>query len=110
MTGIDKRPEIEDYWSSKPFFHTPWYGKTMSIRRFQEISKFLDFADNKGSPEGCENRLYKVMPVLESITKKFKELYIPNKEISIDEGMMAWKGRLIFKIYMPDKLDKYGIF
>jgi hypothetical protein len=36
-------------------------------------------------------------------------VYIPEREISIDEGMMAWKGRLVFKVYMPDKPDKYGI-
>jgi hypothetical protein len=35
MTGIDKRPEIEEYWSTRPLFYTPWYGQKMSLRQFQ---------------------------------------------------------------------------
>jgi hypothetical protein len=26
-TGIDKRSEIKEYWSTIPLFHTPWYGQ-----------------------------------------------------------------------------------
>ncbi|PNF23441.1 hypothetical protein B7P43_G09117 [Cryptotermes secundus] len=109
MTGIDKRPEIEDYWSTRPLFHTPWYGQKMSLRRFQQISKFLHFADNDARPADCEDRLYKVRPIIDSLVGKFRNTYIPEKEIAIDEGMIAWKGRLIFRVYMPDKPDKYGI-
>jgi hypothetical protein len=35
--------------------------------------------------------------------------YNPNKEQSIDEGMIAFKGRLSFKQYLPAKPTKFGI-
>ena len=36
-------------------------------------------------------------------------MYIPKKNVSIDEGIMAFKGKLNFKVYQPDKPDKYEI-
>lgn len=35
--------------------------------------------------------------------------YHPHKEQSIDEGMIAFKGRLSFKQYFPAKPTKFGI-
>jgi hypothetical protein len=36
-------------------------------------------------------------------------LYIPNQDISIDESLTLWKGRLSFKQYLPLKASKFGI-
>lgn len=36
-------------------------------------------------------------------------IYEPSKNISIDEGMIAYKGQLSFRQYMPAKPTKYGI-
>ncbi|XP_069193684.1 piggyBac transposable element-derived protein 4-like [Procambarus clarkii] len=41
--------------------------------------------------------------------EKFESVYIPKKELSLDEGTMAWRGRLSFKVYNPNKPDKYGV-
>jgi hypothetical protein len=35
--------------------------------------------------------------------------YKPNEEQSIDEGMIAFKGRLSLKQYLPAKPSKFGI-
>jgi len=35
--------------------------------------------------------------------------YIPNREISLDESMLRWWGRLRFHIYNLSKITKYGI-
>ncbi|XP_065671830.1 piggyBac transposable element-derived protein 4-like [Hydra vulgaris] len=36
-------------------------------------------------------------------------IYCPKKNISIDESMMLWKGRLVFRQYVKNKRHKYGI-
>ncbi|XP_047144699.1 piggyBac transposable element-derived protein 4-like [Hydra vulgaris] len=36
-------------------------------------------------------------------------IYCPNENISIDESMMFWKGRLVFRQYVKNKRHKYGI-
>lgn len=40
---------------------------------------------------------------------KNSELYKPAIRISVDEGMIGFKGRLSFRQYMPAKPTKYGI-
>ena len=37
------------------------------------------------------------------------KIYCPNKNISIDESMMFWKGRLVFRQHVKNKRHKYGI-
>ena len=39
----------------------------------------------------------------------FRDPYVPGKDMSVDEGMVKFKGRLFFKQYMPKKPVKYGI-
>jgi hypothetical protein len=36
-------------------------------------------------------------------------MYVPEKEMSVDEGMTAWKDWFIFKVYMSAKPHRYGI-
>ena len=40
---------------------------------------------------------------------QFKSIWIPRREVSIDEGTIPFKGRVSFKVYNPNKPDKYGI-
>ena len=65
--------------------------------------------DNEARPTDCDDRLYNVRPVLNSFVTKFEDVYVPEQQILLDEGMIAWKQRLIFRVYMPDKLDRYVI-
>ena len=34
---------------------------------------------------------------------KFKEMFMPSQNLSIDEGMLHWHARLAFKVYCPNK-------
>ena len=67
--------------------------------------RFLHFADNSqydpNDPD--RDRLYKVRPLVDLLVSKFKTTYTPEKNIPIDE----WKGRLLFKQYIP--LKRFGI-
>ena len=71
------------------------------------LKRFLHFSDNEASDR--TDALYKVRPVLDYILNRFKIMYTPQKNISIDEGMMLWKGRLGFKVYCPNKPIKWGL-
>ncbi|KAF0752657.1 piggyBac transposable element-derived protein 4-like [Aphis craccivora] len=37
------------------------------------------------------------------------EIYEPSKNLSIDESMVLWRGRLIFRQYIKNKRHKYGV-
>ena len=107
LTGIMRKPELEMYWSTDEIMATPYFNKTMSRNRFQMIWRFLHFSDNETAD--ASDRLNKVRPVLDYLMSKFREMYQPNTNISIDEGVMLWQGRLAFKVYNPQKPVKYGI-
>lgn len=43
------------------------------------------------------------------ISEKFQEVYVPAHNISIDEFLLMWKGRLGFKQYIPLKRARFGV-
>lgn len=84
----------------------------MSKNRFEEISCYLHFNDSVSEPARGTNgfdRLYKVRPVVDYVKNKFLNSFLPSKNLSVDEGMIAYKGRISFRQYMPNKPSKYGI-
>lgn len=38
-----------------------------------------------------------------------KEVYEPSKNLSLDESMVLWRGRLVFRQYIKNKQHKYGV-
>ena len=55
------------------------------------------------------DRLQKINPLLDYFLPKFKGVYKPKRELSLDESIMPWRGRLCFKVYNASKINKYGI-
>ena len=55
---------------------------------------------------GC---LYKVHTIVNYALNKFRSNLKPSKSISVDEGMIAFRGRLSFQQFMPAERTKYGI-
>ena len=112
MMGVAVLPRVADYWSTDPFLENRGIKAVMTKNRFEEISQYLHFNDStrepaKGTPG--YDRLYKCRPILFNILQNVQRAYYPGKNISIDEGMIAFKGRLKFCQYMPAKPTKYGI-
>ncbi|CAH2002110.1 unnamed protein product [Acanthoscelides obtectus] len=70
--------------------------------RFRLIHKFIHFADNNF----LDNDPH---PIIDHLQNKFRSVYIPGKNISVDESLMGWKGRLSWKQYIPSKRKRFGI-
>ena len=112
IMGINYNPRTAMYWSADEFYCNPGIKKVMPRNRFDEIKRFLHFSDSSKQMQRGEegyDRLYKVRCLLEHCKKTFKDSYNPSKNLSVDEGMIAFKGRLSFRQYMPAKPTKYGI-
>lgn len=75
------------------------------------LCKFLHFNNNENINqfEGEGRLLFKINPIITHLRKKFINNYTPSKELSIDESVLLWKGRLRYKVYMPLKSAKFGI-
>ena len=112
IMGINYNPRTAMYWSADEFYCNPGIKKIMPRNRFDEIKRFLHFSDSSKQVQRGEegyDRLYKVRCLLDHCKKSFKESYNPRKNLSVDEGMIAFKGHLSFRQYMPAKPTKYGI-
>ena len=85
LMGIVKLPEMKDYWSTDPLTRQPTFPANMSRDRFNQITSKLHFVDN-AVPHG-DDHLYKIRPVVDTLQKQFKDVYVPHAKISIDESL-----------------------
>ena len=100
LMGLVRLPAIDDYWSTDPTLHYSPIADRISRDRFREISRYLHFVDNttlqeRGTPG--YDRLGKVRPVIDHLSKKFTEIYEPHKEVAVDEAMIKFTGRSTVK-------------
>lgn len=104
--GILQLPRLRDYWRTNRFLNLP-IRKYMSRDRYLIILRCLHFVENSRDLEN--DRLYKVRPLLNFFNNKMDSVYSPDKNLSIDESMLLWRGRLSFRQYIKNKKHKYGI-
>ena len=55
------------------------------------------------------DRLSKLRMIMDHLKKVMLEVITPEKNLSVDESMMLWRGRLVFRQYIKNKCHKYGI-
>lgn len=105
-------PNIDMYWSTDPVFGNLFTQKVMKRDRFDKMTQYLHVADTttnpaRGQPE--HDKLAHIRPILESVRQNCLTKYQPHQNVSIDEAMVAFRGRLGWRQYMPAKPTKYGI-
>lgn len=104
--GLVQTPLVK-YWSTDPIYNFPFPRSKMSRNRFELLLANLHFANNEMMEEG--SRLGKVLPLLNLLTDNYQKVFSPGEDIVVDETMVPWRGRLIFRKYIPTKSHKYGI-
>ncbi|PNF28985.1 hypothetical protein B7P43_G15106 [Cryptotermes secundus] len=108
LMGHTRRDNLIEYWSTDPFLEIPIFGKLMSRKRFEQIWWCLHFNDNELQPQST-SRLFKIQPLLNFFVQKFQTVYMPNQQLSLDESVIPWRGRLRMRTYNPGKHTKYGL-
>ncbi|GFO03903.1 PiggyBac transposable element-derived protein 4-like [Plakobranchus ocellatus] len=53
--------------------------------------------------------IFKIPSFISKLAHNFKTVFAPGKNIAIDEAMVAWRGPLAFRVFNPDKPDKFWI-
>jgi len=105
--GIIKLPNFRMYWStSSRIFSVHGISELMSLQRFKDIYSMLCLRDSK-KPE--KQKIEKIEPIVLAIVTNSQLHYLPRRELSIDESMIAFNGRCNLKVYMPLKPVKYGL-
>uniref|UniRef100_A0A8C2CBJ6 PiggyBac transposable element-derived protein domain-containing protein n=1 Tax=Cyprinus carpio TaxID=7962 RepID=A0A8C2CBJ6_CYPCA len=113
--GLVKAKSIADYWARKQMYNFSYPQSIMSQARFQAITWNLYLCDpqedeknnKKKGTAGCD-RLLKIKPLYTDVLSACRKHFHPNREILVDERMVATKARIGFKRYMDDKPTKWG--
>lgn len=106
MMGLIVRPDLESYWRKSDLFETPGFSKIMGRDRYLFILQHLHF---NSDPELNKDRISKLRPILDYFLDKFQKIYTPGEYISIDESLVAFKGRLSFKQFNKNKRARFGV-
>ncbi|XP_031769579.1 piggyBac transposable element-derived protein 4-like [Galleria mellonella] len=77
----------------------------MSRNRFMIILRCLHFSSETNE----EDRLAKIRPILDHFNNRMNKIYYPGKQLSLDESVVLWRGRLQFRQYIKNKRHKYGV-
>ena len=109
MGIVQKKGRLGEYWSTHWLTQTPGFNDTMPRNRFLQILRYLHFVDNEDVSIDKTNKMWKVQNVLDYLNKRFRAAYCPRRELSIDETMLKFKGRLSIKQYIKIKPIKWGI-
>ena len=112
LMDIIHLPAVDDYWRGDPLLHYAPIADRITRDRFRELSRYLHFVDNdtlvpRDSPG--YDRLGKVQPLIDHLSKKLEKLYQPHREVAINEAMIKFQGRSSLKQYNPMKPIKRGI-
>jgi len=97
LMGIQKLPEMRNYWSENPLLNCPIFKKKMSRNRFLEILRNLHFSDFPNP----NNRFWKLGKFFPDLIAKFRAAINPGEFLSADESLVGYKERLAFKQYIP---------
>ena len=107
-----KKPKLKDYWSTSNFISTQFSGSVMSRNRFTAILSNLHVNDNATyitRNEPGHDPMHKIRPFLDHLLTQFPASFSPHENLTIDEGLCGFRGRVIFRVYIKNKPDKYGI-
>ena len=79
----------------------------LSRNRFEQTFHLLHLANNTCDPGN--DKIYKVRRFATILTSQFESLYTLRQQVTIDEAVIPFKGKLSFKQYMKAKPTKWGI-
>lgn len=107
IMGVNKLPDLHSYWSKMEGLGNSLIKRLMSRDRFCFLHSRL-YMESPAKPPNA-SKTYYLEKIVQDLLKNFRESYGDSAHQSIDEAMVAFKGRSAMKQYMPAKPTKRGI-
>lgn len=108
LQGQIKVQNIRKLFSLDPLNYHPIFSSMMTGRRFEQLLRCFSVHGGAENPD-ANDRLQKIRSLLNICLRNFQDAYTPAKELSLDESLLLFRGRLSFRTYMKNKKTKYGI-
>lgn len=112
LMGINQLPDIGMYWASDIFIGNAGFKKTMTARRFEKLTQYLQLCDRESEPVRGDrgyDALFKIRPLLDVVENTMWDAYTPNRCLTIDKCAIVMKGRFSSTQYMPSKPFRKGL-
>lgn len=106
IMGSLKFPRVRMYWEEA--FRINIVANTMTRDRFFQLRSNLHIIDNNSISINNKDKFIKVRPLYDLIKKKCNSL-VMERNLSVDEQMVPFKGTLSVKQYMKGKPCPWGI-
>ncbi|KAE9533968.1 hypothetical protein AGLY_008704 [Aphis glycines] len=103
--GLVNMPNLRDYWRTD-FLYKTRVPEVMSRNRFELILGMFHCGNNEIIEHG---RLNKIQHLVDMLVANFNKWYIPEDKVYIDESVVPFIGRLVFRQYLKNKRHRYGI-
>jgi len=94
--GIVKKPDSREHWSTDPLTDTPIVRKVMSREHYLDIRRNFRMLDEDKA--AYDDPFRKIRNFIDKIIENSRKHYTPSKSLSLDESMIAFKGRHRFKV------------
>ena len=102
--GMLKLTDIKEYWSTHTTTNLLFFRRVFSRDRFLQIYWMLHVGDLSSTTKRA-----KVQPFVDKVIPLFQQYLIPSRELSIDEAMIAFRGKVAFHVYIRGKPHPWGI-
>lgn len=85
----------------------------LKLRRFQAIDSYNFHLNNVSKMPKQDDPnfdvMYRIRPLIDSSRKLFQKAYTLGRELSVDEGMIAYHGIIGYLQYIPKKPTRFSI-
>ena len=102
--GLTQLSDIKDYWSTHTTLNLPFFRSVFSRDRFLQIYWMLHVGELPSTTKRS-----KIQPFIDLLIPLFQRYLNPARELSIDEAMIAFRGRVAFRQYIRGKPQPWGI-
>ncbi|XP_045448744.1 piggyBac transposable element-derived protein 4-like [Melitaea cinxia] len=112
VIGVNRsgRQNLKDFWDNSIGTGFELVYLTMSINRFRFLLRSVRFDDIRDRPQRQEiDKLAAIRSFIEAIRCHCLEYYTPSENLTLDEQLVAFRGRCRFIMYLPNKPAKFGI-
>ena len=103
--GIIDMPTVKHYWSGKSMYQSSFFSKLFTRDRFELIFHAMLHVSSTAQAEGKD----KIEPFMNALIANFNHAFYPFQSLSLDEMVIGWTGRWIYKQYNASKPKKYHI-
>lgn len=104
--GLVNVTRLASYWSQSGLYNSK-VSSVMSRNKFELLLRLFHGSNNESLPRG--ERHHKVQPFINLLLPRFQKMLTPQEDMCIDETIIPFRGLLLFRQYVPNKIHRYGV-